>query len=390
MVKLGDVLKFSREPIEINPLTIYKQITVKLHHKGVVLRGEKNGQEIKSKQYRAKAGQFIISRIDARNGAMGLIPPELDGAIVTNDFLLYDIDKTKLLPKYFDYLTSTNSFVEKCVIASEGTTNRVRLKPEKFLKIEIPLPPLEEQKRIVVRIESLMTRIEEARKLRAESVKEEEEVFNSEINKIFCALSKEYKNQKIRDVGQIVRGKGPIYFEGSGCKAINQKCVRWNTIDLNYAKEVDIEWVKNLHPKYLANEGDILVNSTGEGTIGRAAVVPKGWSRLPFDSHVLAIKLQNSEVIAEYIVYFIRSPQGQLKIEESKGAKTTKQTELGVKKLGNISIPLPPLPIQRRVVAYLDSLQAKVDELKKLQEVAEREMEELVPSILDKAFKGEL
>ena len=54
------------------------------------------------------------------------------------------------------------------------------------------------------------------------------------------------------------------------------------------------------------------------------------------------------------------------------------------------TLPLPPLPVQRRIVAYLDSLQAKVDELKKLQAETEKEIEELVPSILDKAFKGEL
>ncbi|MHC1565510.1 MAG: hypothetical protein ACXQS6_04230 [Candidatus Syntropharchaeales archaeon] len=98
-VKLGEALRFSRETAEIDPLMTYKQVTVKLHHKGVVLREEKMGQQIKSKQYLAKTGQFIISRIDARNGAMGLVPTELDGAIVTNDFLLYDIDETKLFSR---------------------------------------------------------------------------------------------------------------------------------------------------------------------------------------------------------------------------------------------------------------------------------------------------
>ena len=82
-MKLGEVLTLDREPVEISPSETYRQITVRLHHKGIVLRGEKIGQKIKSKQYLAKEGQFIISRIDARNGAMGLVPQDLHGAIVT-------------------------------------------------------------------------------------------------------------------------------------------------------------------------------------------------------------------------------------------------------------------------------------------------------------------
>lgn len=181
MVNLEEVLRFFREPAEIDPLATYKQITVRLHHKGVVLRGEKSGQEIQSKQYLAQTGQFIISRIDARNGAMGLIPSDLDGAVVTNDFLLYNIDETKFFPKYFDYLTTIKSFVEKCAIASEGTTNRIRLKPEKFLEIEIPLFPLDEQKRIIAIIE----KVEKLKKLQVEIEKEIEQLIPSILDKAF-------------------------------------------------------------------------------------------------------------------------------------------------------------------------------------------------------------
>jgi hypothetical protein len=94
---------------------------------------------------------------------MGLIPPKLDGAIVTNDFLTYDINENKLMPKYFDYLTSTECFVQECIKASEGTTNRVRLKPDKFLNVEILLPSLAEQKHIVAKIAGLMAKVEDAK-----------------------------------------------------------------------------------------------------------------------------------------------------------------------------------------------------------------------------------
>ncbi len=58
--------------------------------------------------------------------------------------------------------------------------------------------------------------------------------------------------------------------------------------------------------------------------------------------------------------------------------------------LRKVKIFVPPLPEQRRIIAYLDNLQSKIDELKKLQAETQKELDALMPSILDKAFKGEL
>ena len=88
----------------------------------------------------ARRCQFILSRIDARNGALGIVPPELDEAIVTPDFPVFNILQTRMLPAYLGWMCRTASFVEECRRASEGTTNRVRLQEDKFLAREISLP----------------------------------------------------------------------------------------------------------------------------------------------------------------------------------------------------------------------------------------------------------
>lgn len=158
----------SKEEIKLDVKRNYKQVTIRMNHKGVVERGIKSGSEILSKQFIAKEGQFIISRIDARNGAMGIVPKELEGAVVTNDFSLFDINKGEIDAKYFNFLSSTKVFDGKCKLASEGSTNRVRLKVEKFLNIYIPLPTLAVQKKIVKKIEAVKSKIEIVRKLRNE------------------------------------------------------------------------------------------------------------------------------------------------------------------------------------------------------------------------------
>ena len=114
-VRLGEVLRRSDETIELQPHVAYRQITVKLWGKGVVLRGILTGAEIAASwQMVARRGQFILSRIDARNGALGIVPPELDEAIVTNDFPVFNIVENRLLPTYFGWMCRTASFVEEC------------------------------------------------------------------------------------------------------------------------------------------------------------------------------------------------------------------------------------------------------------------------------------
>jgi len=135
LVSLAKVLKKSEDLIEIDPTTLYKQVTVKLWGKGVTQRDEVLGSEIKTtKRLKVKPGQFIVSRIDARNGAFGIIPDFLEGAVVSNDFPVFDLDLNRILPAFLYWMSKTGFFLESCKAVSEGTTNRVRLKEERFLK----------------------------------------------------------------------------------------------------------------------------------------------------------------------------------------------------------------------------------------------------------------
>lgn len=173
MVALGEVLVKSNEWIDINPNEQYRQVTVRLWGKGVVLREEVSGSEIAaSRRLVVHLKQFIVSRIDARNGAFGLISDSLDGAVVSSDFPVFTVNPSRILPKYLDWIGKTHFFIDLCKAASEGTTNRVRLKEDRFLVAKIPLPSLQEQRRIVARIEELAAKIEEARRLRRKAGEE--------------------------------------------------------------------------------------------------------------------------------------------------------------------------------------------------------------------------
>lgn len=142
---ISDFLKRIKRPINLDDNQEYKLVTIKMNHNGVVLREKKRGALIKSNMYLVKEGDFILSGIDARNGAFGIVPKELDNAIVTNDFWYFEIDESIISKQLFLELTSTTWFDEICKRGSDGTTQRIRLQKDKFFSQKIQLPLREYQ-----------------------------------------------------------------------------------------------------------------------------------------------------------------------------------------------------------------------------------------------------
>ena len=106
-------------------------------------------------------------------------------------------------------------------------------------------------------------------------------------------------------------------------------------------------------------------------------------------NQAVAVITPNSEsVVPEFLVRFLLSPSAQDIIHGGKVETARPNISLG--DLREIELPPAPLPEQRRTVDYLNGLQAKVDELKRLQAETQAELDALLPSILDRAFKGEL
>ena len=153
---LSDFLARAKQEENLHRDVEYKQITVKLYGRGVVLRCVQRGDAIRTRpQYRADAGQLIMSRIDARNGAFGIVPPDLDGAVVTQDFPLFRIDGGIVEPAFLALLLRSEAFTDACKRASRGTTNRKRLREELFLRERVPIPPRDVQMAAVTLANSL-------------------------------------------------------------------------------------------------------------------------------------------------------------------------------------------------------------------------------------------
>lgn len=165
----------------------------------------------------------------------------------------------------------------------------------------------------------------------------------------------------------IQRGKSPVYKDRSSFPIISQKCVRWNGLDLNVVKFLDGNSLDSYEAIRFLQVGDLLWNSTGTGTIGRACVIKelKIFPKVVADSHVTVVRTISINV--HFLFNWIRSPQVQNYIENI-ASGTTKQIELNTSTVISHLVPLPPEKEQARIVAKVDALMALCDELEALQQ----------------------
>jgi len=389
IVALGDLLRRSGRTIALHPEAIYREVTVRMNGKGVVERRQVQGVEIASaRRYQASAGQFIISRIDARNGASGLIPDELNGAVVTNDFPLFNVAKDRLAPAFLQWMSKTASFVDLCKRASEGTTNRVRLSEDRFKTLEIALPPLDEQLRIVGRIEKLAAKVGDARALRSAASDEVLALSRAATDKIYGRLRSEIGVSHLDAACTSITDGDHLTptFSESGVMFIFVGNVSTSQLHFNGVKYVTPQYFRKLSTTRVPRRGDVLYSAVG-ATLGIPAVVDVD-DDFCFQRHVAILKPDRSRTLPRFLWHMLKSKT----VFDKAWASTTgsAQPTIPLRAIRELPIPLPSIDKQTQVVAELDALQSTLDSVNAVQVETTAELDAMLPAILDKAFKGQL
>lgn len=390
---LGDVVRYRKEFIEINDLENYKRCRVKLHAQGVVLRDIARGAEIKTKKQQVcRAGEFLVAEIDAKVGGFGIVPPELDGAIVSSHYFLFEIDETKLDRRFLDFYIRTPSFRDQ--VTAQGSTNYAAVRPNEVLGYRIPLPTLEEQRRIVARIEELAAKIEEARGLRRGATAKTTGLLDAFISNLNLSEECWAKVRAAVLESKVAVRSGPFgsqlhhdEFVDSGVPAIGTRDVQVNRFALKsgwYVTQSKFQQFK----RYQVFPGDLLTTIVG-ASIGRFCVVPDNVPLAFTTKHILAITLDRSVVEPRFASYLLNY-HARCRRSIFSQCEGSAQPSLNSTKVLETDLPLLPISTQQQILNHLDQLQAKVDALKRLQAETAAELDALLPSVLDRAFRGEL
>lgn len=375
-VPLSEALRRSEETITLKPESKYQQITVKLWGKGVVLRGILTGAEIAAvRQIVAHKGQFILSRIDARNGAFGIVPQELDGAVVSNDFPVFDIQADRLVPAYLGWMCRTDAFIVMCQRASEGTTNRVRLQEDKFLAQDVMLPSVNEQQRIVERIEDLAAKVEEARRLREETSQQADNCIVSTHLHFARNRMKKLHELLILDEDQVeviaaekypqvgLRGFGGGLFSKATISGNETTYRRFNRL---YEGAVVLSQVKGW-------EGAITV--CGSDFNGRFA-----------SPEYRTFRCIASEARPNYLAALMATEWFWNRLRDATRGVGARRERTRPEQFLSIEIPMPT--VQQQIEG--ESIFGQIHAVQNLHRETAAELDALMPSILDKAFRGAL
>jgi type I restriction enzyme S subunit len=189
----------------------------------------------------------------------------------------------------------------------------------------------------------------------------------------------------------VSRGKSPKYTDKSRLPVVNQKAIRWHGIQSEHLKYVHEDQFAQWTPERFIQAGDILWNSTGTGTIGRACLVRAENLDPPkvVDSHVTIVRPSPAAVEPRFLFAWVRGPEVQNGIEDL-ASGSTNQIELNRSTVVATRVPLAPLAEQKRIGDKLDTLFARVDACRRHLDCVPDILRRFRQSVLDAATSGEL
>ncbi|MDH6534579.1 hypothetical protein D0T51_05515 [Parabacteroides sp. 52] len=430
---IKDFLKRIKRPIVLKDNEEYKLVTVKMNHKGVVLREKKKGCEIKSNMYIVKEGDFILSGIDARNGAFGIVPFELDGAVVTNDFWYFDLDENIILKELFLQMTSTVWFDEICKKGSDGTTQRIRLQKDKFFNQKIWLPEKTEQKIILEHILNFKTKLEcvsiqniiqnEQAKLLKQSILQDAiqgkltaewreqnpdvEAANELLKRIKAEKEKLIKEKKIKKEkplppikeeevpfdlpdGWVWCRLGEVFSTTSGGTPNRANSKYWKgdviwyksgELNDNILDDNSEEFITNLglqeSSATLFPHGTLLIAMYG-ATAGKLAIL----NRKAATNQAICGFFENKGVKTKYLFYYLMANRSKM-IEDSWGMS---QPNISQTYLRNFIFVLPSLVEQQVIVEKVETFMKKCNQLSEEIDNLNKHSQDLLKALFNETF----
>ena len=243
----------------------------------------------------------------------------------------------------------------------------------------------------MAKIDRLAEKIKEARGLREKSESDLDAVLAAA-----CRARLSADSWKLITLEELVGRK--TLRNGKSLKATDShskvRCLRLSAmsgavIDTDDAKPIPMTPVEATPYLLRANAAYVMRGNGSKNLVGRAAIAERDAADTIFPDLLISIPLEGTGLLPQFFVTYRNSPDMRRRIQDA--AKTTSGIwKINQGHVASFSVPIPPTSEQRHIVAYLDDLQAKVDATKKIQKETAAELDALLPSILDKAFRGEL
>ncbi|MCB4747164.1 MAG: restriction endonuclease subunit S [Sulfurovum sp.] len=355
--KIGEIIDISDSKDKITELGL-KKSSARLLPIGTVLYSS-----------RATIGKIAINSVE----------------VSTNQGFTNFICNDELSNKYLAYCL--NRFTDKITSLSNSTTFK-EVSKTSLKEFNIPLPPLQEQKRIVAKLDSLFAKIDQAIALHQQNIDEANALMGSVLNEVFGELEERYEKDIIKNILKIAQygfstkssdnGRYPFLRMGD----LQNGKILFN--NLKYVNLTDTEF-----KKYKLEKNDLLFNRTNSyELVGKTSIFEDDID-MSFASYLIRLRVDESIILPYFLNYYLNAKKTQDSLKEM-ATRAVNQSNINAQKLQSISVPLPPLSVQQKTITYLDQLSQKTEKLKQAQQEKMESLKDLKVSLLDRAFRGEL
>jgi type I restriction enzyme M protein len=371
MVKLGEVCVIDPPKAEVRhlppeievsfvPMAALEEHTVNIHAPEV----RKLGDVLKGYTY-FRNGDVLLAKITPcfQNGKCVIANNLLNGiGFGTTEFIVIRPKTDKLLPELVYYCVTRPAFVRRGMESMTGSAGQQRVPTNSVSVAEIPLPPLEEQERIVAELDGYRKIIEGARQVLANY-------------KPTIKIDPEWPRVELSDIVMMKRGpfggslKKEIFVQ-TGYKVYEQKHAIQKDISIGtyFISKQKFDEMQ----EFAVAPGDIIISCSG--TMGRVYILPLDAPKGVINQALLKVTIDRDKTLAKYVELILSSEEVQSRyFRDTSGAAI--QNVASMKEMRAIPIPLPPLSIQRRIVAEIEAERALVEANRKLIEVFEKKVQ---------------
>lgn len=392
-IPLDKLIKLERRPVKVIADGQYTEIGIYSFGRGIFHKAPRSGLEVGSKKlFLIKEGDFILQVTFAWEGAVALASSSEDGMYGSTRFPTFRVDESICYPPYLTYYFKTSFGREQLVGISPGSAGRNRvLSVRRMSEVVIPLPSLNEQKSVIAEIEELLTVVQEAQALRQKTIDETNGLLDSVMNyHLSRPASQAWEYGTIPEFADV----NPSRIAQASLAASDLvSFVPMRAVDSITGTIVNSEIrpfaeVSKGHTWF--REGDVVfARITPCMQNGKSAIARGLQNGTAFGSTEFHVIRPGPKLTAEWLHALVRHKA--FRDDAAAHFKgTAGQQRVPRSFFENKLIPVPSLSEQRRIVAELAGLNAELVTLKNLQAETAVELENIIPAILDRAFKGEL
>lgn len=326
-------------------------------------------------------GDVLFARVGTL-GCPSIVDTEQPfGTFVSLGF--FRVNKNKILNTYIRYWMMSPSFWEQVNINVQGSTLK-NLNTGWLKNFEINVPSLTEQKRIVEKLDKIFADIDKAKENTQKNLANAKEVFAVRLNCILENPKKTWEQRTFAEICDVRDGThdSPKYLK-EGYSLLTSKNLKNGELVFDKIKYISREDYEHINERSKVDIGDVLFAMIG--TIGNPVVVTEEPN---YAIKNMALFKHSKQLNPFFLKYLLESNLILNKMQKEANGTTQKFVSLGY--LRKFPILLPPTEEQEQIVAELDSLRAKAQELKQIYTKKLADLDELKQSVLQQAFSGKL